>query len=200
MTQLHVDGHLPPKSTSADTVKSAQFTFGTGQYPLGPSLTADSDNWVCDLLSLRSTEPVNTDTDVSLGTSVATLQKNAPLRKRWRSGDEPLAHSTLPHMQDHAEVASNLSSKNDQDVKRENLQLPYPPRAVHPYGKSPWINAHCQAHLDLLAHIPPEDRYYLYNMKQVFQFPQRSVSRALMVTFFESVFPLLPIVDRCQTA
>jgi hypothetical protein len=50
--------------------------------------------------------------------------------------------------------------------------------------------------MDLLRHLPLEDRYYLYNMKRVFKFPQRSVTTELIRAFFRSVYPLHPIVDR----
>lgn len=117
-----------------------------------------------------------------------------------RFGDEPLAHSLLPHMMGHAELTVKLSTQTDQEINRRTLSLPRPMKVVHPCGDVPWINADCDEHLALLSHLEPQDQYYLYKLSGVFRFPQRSVGRALMVSFFESLFPLLPMVDRYETA
>lgn len=58
------------------------------------------------------------------------------------------------------------------------------------------MHANCQAHLDLLAHLPPEDQFYLFHTKQVFCFPPRSVVDKLLTLFFESIYPLMPTVSR----
>lgn len=167
---------------------------------LEPARTVDDDIWARNLQSMSSAEAAASGTEISPEVSVTTPQSSGPPRKRMKFGDEPLAHSMLPHMNGHAELLVNLDHQTDPEVNRLSLQSLLPPRAIHPFGKAPWINADCQGHLGLLAHLAAEDRYYLYNMKKVFQFPQRSVTCALVVTFFESVFPLFPIVDRCETA
>jgi hypothetical protein len=99
-------------------------------------------------------------------------------------------------MNGHAELLSTIDNQGSQRVQRKDLVSHVGPKALRPYGKSPWVQADCQHHLDLLGHLPPEDRYYLFNMKKVFYFPQKSIGEALILTFFESVYPLLPIVDK----
>lgn len=147
------------------------------------------------------------DHDVSAGRSLAsppctepTSVSPGPPRKRVKFAGEALAHSMLPHMDGHAELT--LTSEHDRfgKVNRCDLARPVGPRALRPHGQRPWFHADCQQHLDLLSHLPPEDRYYLFTVKKVFHYPQVAVGKALISTFFESVYPLLPIVDRSKTA
>lgn len=124
----------------------------------------------------------------------------APRRKRLRFGDEPLTHSMLPHMDGHSELSISCNNSLSRQTDHASLMAPVAPKAARPYGKCPWIHANCPEHLDLLSRLPQEDRYYLYSMKKVFHFPQRSVAEALLATFCKAVYPVLPIVDKPELA
>lgn len=111
-------------------------------------------------------------------------------------GGESLAHSLLPLMDGHAELSSGHENGTAGKVNRESLRTLTAPLSKQHRGTAPWINADCQAHLDTLSHLPLEDRYYLYNTKKVFRFPQRSVTTELVRVFFQVVCPLQPVMDR----
>lgn len=172
--------------------------------------TADDDIWARNLQA-RTADADELDQELGQddATSAPTCKSSVPSlssasaapgrpRKRLKFGDEQLAHSMLAHMHGHAELVVT-NDEHDLRVDRRQLVNPVAPRAARPYGTAPWIHADCQEHLDLLAHIPSEDRYYLYTMKKVFYFPPRSVAQALLETFFDTVYWILPIVDKCET-
>jgi len=161
------------------------------------ALTVDDDIWARNLHTMTSTEGGSTNATISPATmSSPTQHPSGPVRKRVRFGDESLAHSILPHMDGHAELLVIPSNRRAPQVDRQTLRLPATPKAARPCGKAPWLLADCQAHLDLLCHLPADDQYYLYNIKKVFHFPQRSFADQLLRIFCESVYPILPVVSR----
>jgi len=158
--------------------------------------TGDDEIWTRMMENVSHADADSTNKRTSPTTSSSTQPGSEPLRKRVKFSGEPLAHSMLPHMDGHTEILLGLSGQGIATVDRRNFRVTNPPQAIHPQGTGPWLHANCQAHLDLLAHLKPEDQYYLYHMKKVFYFPPRSVTDALITIFFESVYPLLPVVDR----
>lgn len=163
-----------------------------------PVHSVDDEIWARNLEQVgNGGQDTNTVTEQSTSPTGSSVQQSpAPARKRVKFGSELLAHSVLPHMDGHSEL---LTHQTAAEVDRKDLQQLLPPAAGHPLGKAPWIHADCQAHLEMLAHLPPDERYYLYNMKKVFKFPQRSVTDKLVQIFFRWITPYLPIVDRRET-
>jgi hypothetical protein len=164
------------------------------------ALTADDDIWSRNLQEMSKISPAAASTTESIvSPSSSAHQSNPHTRKRVKFSGETLAHSMLPVMNGHAELSAASTCHTTSEVDRSNLRAPSAPTSSRPRGKAPWFRAECQAHLNLLGHLATEDQYYLYNMKGVFNFPQRSVSNRLVRLFFEFVYPLVPIFDRRET-
>jgi Fungal specific transcription factor domain len=166
------------------------------------TVTVDDTVWLRNLHQMtdnKDEHPQELHADTNSASSSSALSNSLPARKRVRFGGESLAHSLLPLMDGHAELSSGHDNQAYGNVDRTSLQEPTAPVSKQPRGKAPWINADCQAHLNLLSHLPVEDRYYLYNIKKVFRFPQKSVTTELVRVFFQVVCPLQPVMDRRVT-
>ena len=196
--ELHLNGGGPNGTQPAEPITDSPYI----SISAGATLTADDEIWSRNLHQMNNTSLEGAsalESTISPSASFSTTQSSPPARKRVKFSGETLAHSMLPVMNGHAELSAGVSSQAAPRVDRTVLRVQRAPKSSHPYGKAPWIRADCQAHLDLLGHLPPEDRHYLYNMKGVFNFPQRSVSDQLVRVFFEFIYPLFPIFDRRDT-
>ena len=182
-------------SEASQTVPSVSVPVGQSQHVE----TADDDVWARNLERLSSIDGTD-NVETTPSTSISLQRSDCHARKRVRFGDEPIAHSLFPHMAGHAELAVNVAEKRIPKVDWRSIGTLPSVKTSYPYASAPWLHADCQEHLDLLSHLSSTDQYFLYSLKKVFDFPQRSVADVLLRIFFESVYPLFPIVDRQQTA
>lgn len=187
----------PPVQANADMVRADMAGSESTETTPQSVRAGDDEVWARMMQTMTSKDAAGTAQDQTrLATCLTTRPDSEPLRKRVKFGGEPFAHSMLPHMDGHAELSPSTAFRRSSEPGRRLVRGNIAPKAVHPIGKAPWLHANCKAHLDLLAHLAPEDQFYLYEMKKVFYFPQRSVIDALVKVFFESVYPLMPIIDR----
>lgn len=178
------DAASPSEATSA-SLRSAR----------PPMVTGDEYVWARMIENSDHAESFLREESLSL-VSPSSRQKDQPLHKCVRFQGEAMAHSMLPHMEGHTELSVDPLAQRPSGMDRTYLHRFNAPRAHRPQGKGPWFNASCDAHFDLLSHLPKEDQFYLYSIKKVLSFPQRSVAEKLLVIFFESCYPLMPVFDR----
>ncbi|KIX97745.1 uncharacterized protein Z520_06523 [Fonsecaea multimorphosa CBS 102226] len=160
-----------------------------------PAATGDEDVWARMIENSDNTANIWSEKGSSLDcSSMGRIDK--PVYKFVKFRGEPMAHSMLPHLEGHTEVSVDAVEQRYSGIDRTYFHRFNAPRAHRPQGKAPWLHASCDAHCNLLAHLPKEDQFYLYSIKKVFSFPQRSVTERLLVIFIESCYPLMPIFDR----
>lgn len=158
-----------------------------------PTVSGDEEVWA------RMIEnPENTALEEPSGPldAVSTRQNDGPQHKCVKFRGESMAHSMLPHMEGHTELSLDASEQIWPSVDRALFYRSNPPKSTPPAGKCPWMHASCNAHINLLGHLPKEDQYYIFSIKKAFSFPPRSIAGQLLVIFFESVYPLMPIFNR----
>lgn len=162
----------------------------------GVSVTADDAVWVRGLEQVNKESQGNSEPRYSQG---GNRNSHGHHSKRIRFSGETLAHSILPNMDGHAEIPPSPDDKVMAPVDRELLRQGAPTVSDDILEGNPWKWADCQAHMDILRHLPEEDRHYLYMAKKVFRIPLPSIADKLIALFFRFVYPLYPIVDRQNT-